>query len=256
MSRLYTKEVTGRGLTMELARITQATTAEDLIKVARFRYRIYVEEMGRFQQYADHAEKTVREPLDEHGHILMAMEDPNVVGTVRVNLGSEGDLGAYTELYRLRELGGMFPNRVSITTKLMVAPEYRRTPLALKLALACYRYASEVEVEVDAIDCNPPLRPFFAKLGYRQIFGAIDHPEYGHVIPMLLAVRDKHHLKEVGSPFSKLAQSLEHDPDSAGLLNSLAERHELSIASLESPVRQSPARSDSLLETCSQSEEC
>jgi len=208
---------------MELARIRSATTPEDLTKVARFRYRIYVEEMGRFQQYADHKEKTVHEPLDRHGHILMALEDSNVVGTVRFNLGSESEFGPYTELYRLRELGALFPNRVSITTKLMIAPEYRRTPLALKLALASYKCGSARGVDIDAMDCNPPLRPFFTKLGYRQIFGAIDHPEYGYVIPMFLAVRDKCHLKQVGSPFYKFAQSLEQDDDSADTLNSLAE---------------------------------
>jgi GNAT superfamily N-acetyltransferase len=243
---------------MELARIKQATTPEDLTSIARFRYRIYVEEMGRFQQYADHAEKTVYEPLDRRGHILMAVEDSNVVGTVRVNLGSEGDLGGYAELYRLRDLGPAFANRISITTKLMVAPEYRSTPLALKLALACYKYASARGVDIDAMDCNPPLRPFFAKLGYRQIFGAIDHPEYGYVIPMFLAVRDKCHLKRVGSPFYKLAQSLDHDQESADILNSLAELcRPVSIDSIGlNPVLKDVGMADCSQEVCPESENC
>jgi hypothetical protein len=231
---------------MELARIRQATTPDDLNKVAQFRYRIYVEEIGRFQKYADHIEKTVHEPLDSHAHILMAEEGANVVGTVRVNLGKEGDLGIYEELYRLRELGSLFPNRVSITTKLMVAPEYRHTPLAIELALACYKYATDADA--DAIDCNPPLKPFFAKLGYRQIFDPINHPEYGQVIPMFLAVRDKHHLKQVGSPFYKLAQSLEHDQETADLLNSLGERCR--------PDLRDPARADRSPEVVPESENC
>jgi hypothetical protein len=239
---------------MELARIRSATTPEDLNKVAQFRYRIYVEEMGRFQQYANHTEKTIYEPLDQHGHILMAVEDSNVVGTVRVNLGSESDLGPYTELYRLRELGSLFPNRVSITTKLMIAPEYRRTPLALKLALACYRYASDVDV--DAIDCNPPLRPFFLKLGYRQIFGPIHHPEYGYVIPMFIAVRDKAHLKQVGSPFYKLSQSLDHDQESADILNSLADGWQPpAIASISLGLKEATT-ADRSLEALPESENC
>lgn len=211
---------------MEIASIEHATTEDDLTKVGRFRYRIYVEEMKRFQQYADHAARTVCEPLDRSGHVLIALQGSEVVGTVRFNLGSESDLGLYTELYRLKELGPLFPKRVSITTKLMIAPEYRRTPLALRLALASYKYASVRGVDVDAIDCNPPLKSFFAKLGYRQVFGAIDHPEYGHVIPMFLAVRDKQHLQQVRSPFLKLAESLDHDWESADLLNALAELYQ------------------------------
>lgn len=244
--------------TMELARIRQATTPEDLTKVARFRYRIYVEEMGRFQQYADRREKTVREPLDAHGHIFMAVEDSKVVGTVRFNLASEGDLGLYTELYRLRELGALFPKRVSITTKLMVSPEYRSTPLALKLALACYIGGIDRAVGIDAIDCNPPLRPFFVRLGYRQVFRAIHHPEYGYVIPMFLALRDKHHLKQVGSPFYKLAQSLDHDQDTADMLNSLPEGCQpASIGSIGlNPVLKKAAMADRSLEVLPESENC
>lgn len=243
---------------LQLARIRQATTADDLTKVARFRYRIYVEEMGRFQQYANHREKTVCEPLDKHAHTLMALEDSEVVGTVRVNLAAECELGLYVELYRLRELGAIFPNRVSITTKLMVAPEYRRTPLALKLALACYKYASARGVEIDAIDCNPPLKSFFLKLGYRQILEAIHHPEYGYVIPMFMAVRDKHHLKHVGSPFYKLAQSLEHDQGASDILNSLAEsRQPASINSIAlNPVLKEAAMTDRSLEVLPESENC
>lgn len=192
-------------------RIAEAITPEDREAVYRFRYRVYVEEMGRPQKYADHAWKRIEEPLDGHAHVLAAFNGDHLVGTVRYNLGSEGGFDYYEELYGLRSFGPFFPDHVSITTKLMVAPECRRSTLALRLASECYRGGAERGSMFDVIDCNPPLRPFFAKLGYRQISSNFEHPEYGHVIPMVLALYDDEHLAAVRSPF--LAEAAQRGPD-------------------------------------------
>ena len=44
-----------------------AETAEEKESVYRFRYSVYVEEMGRYQGRADHEGKRLVEPEDEHG---------------------------------------------------------------------------------------------------------------------------------------------------------------------------------------------
>lgn len=43
--------------------IREVTTAEERERVYRFRYKVYVEEMKRLQQYADHDKKEICEPL-------------------------------------------------------------------------------------------------------------------------------------------------------------------------------------------------
>jgi hypothetical protein len=50
--------------------------------------------------------------------------------------------------------------------------------------------------------------PFFQKLGYRQVFPDVVHPEYGCVVPMILALLDQDHLEKIGSPFAKHARGV------------------------------------------------
>ena len=187
--------------------IRNAEIEEDRQRVFRFRYAVYVEEMGRSQEYADHGLKTVEEPLDETGRILLAEDEHGqVVGTVRLNYGSDTDFGYYTGLYGMECVGSIFPQRVSITTKLMVTPELRGGTLGCRLAIATYRDALRDGVLFDFIDCNPHLEQVFTRLGYRRYMGRILHPEYGDVLPMILPLTDLDHLEAVGSPFAKICR--------------------------------------------------
>lgn len=184
--------------------IKEALTSADWEEVYRFRYGIYVEEMDRPQKYADHKRKLIQEPLDRSGHVLAAYtEDGNMVGTVRFNVGVDKHFGLYVDLYHLKEFGQFFPSRISITTKLMVAAEYRKTRLAISLATECYVRGLKLGTCFDCIDCNEPLVSFFKRLGYRQIFSAIRHPEYGEVTPLVLVMHDSEYLQSVHSPFAK-----------------------------------------------------
>src|SRR4051812_6581919 len=63
--------------------IRHADSLDDRQRIFRFRYEIYVEEMGRHQKYADHSARTVVEPFDATGHLFLAMEGDRIVGTAR-----------------------------------------------------------------------------------------------------------------------------------------------------------------------------
>lgn len=184
--------------------IRLAETPEDRHRVFRFRYEIYVEEMARPQTYANHAERIVEEPLDETGHIYLAEDEQGrVVGTVRSNYGCNTDFGCYEEFYQLRRAGDSYPDRVSITTKLMVAPAHRQGTLGARLSMATYRDGITNGILFDFIDCNPHLEDTFHRFGYRRYTGRIQHPEYGDVLPLVLLLTDLEHLEQVGSPFAR-----------------------------------------------------
>ena len=188
------------------ARISLVDSDADRNAVYRFRYDIYVEEMKRVQTYADHQLKTIQEPLDETGNLLIAEENGRTVGTARFNVGVNESFRFYTDLYQLRSFGPFFPRHISITSKLMVAPEYRRSFLPRQLSVCCYVHGLRLGTAFDFIDCNSPLVPFFSKLGYRQVFPNILHPEYGNVVPMVLAMHDRAHLEKVRSPLARYAR--------------------------------------------------
>jgi hypothetical protein len=188
--------------------IRKAVTRVDREKVYRFRYDVYMREMGRTQVYADHEHERIEEPLDEHGIILAAFVGEEVVGTVRLNRARDGDLGWYPALYGMAEVAGeLHPEHTSISTKLMVAREHRRTALAGRLALSLYQVALEAGVLVDFINCNAALVGYFVRLGYRRYRETVEHPEYGEVVPMVLSLRDEAHLRSVGSPFLRVLRA-------------------------------------------------
>ena len=172
---------------------------EELEQIVRLRYQIYVAEMNRPQKYADHEARTIVDPLDATGHILAAVAEHGVVGTVRVNFCQDGTVGDYAQFYEIdRELGRWAQS--SITTRLMVKPEYRGTRGPLQLAHASFCLGLEQGTRWNYIDCNPPLLRFFERLGYVERFMK-HHPEYGHVHCMRLDLHDTAHLAAVGSPF-------------------------------------------------------
>ena len=181
--------------------IRLALSEDDRLAVYRFRYDVYVNEMNRPQTYADHALRLIQEPLDLTGHLLLAEEAGHVIGTARFNVGVDDTFGFYRELYRLPEFRPFYPSAVSITTKFMVARSYEQSVLPKQLCDSCYRHGLLLGTAFDFIDCNDPLVPFFRKIGYRQVFPNVQHPEYGEVVPMVLAMHDLEHLRSVRSPF-------------------------------------------------------
>jgi hypothetical protein len=165
--------------------------------VFRFRYDIYVREMRRQQKDADHHRGRVEDALDRTAVLLAARDTGSgrIVGTVRANIVAGSDLGIYERLYGLEHLTGDEREQTSITTRFMVERERRGTALVVQMARALFARGVAAGVTTDYIDCNEPLVPFFARLGYEPL-RPIEHPDYGVVRLMRLAVRG-------GAPLSR-----------------------------------------------------
>ncbi len=185
-----------------------ATSREDLHHIYHFRYSIYVDEMHRPQQYADHVRRCIVDPMDDTGHVLAAYDNDTIVGTVRTNFLRESDIGEYFTLYGLSPMPHLGLNECAITTRLMIAPAYRRGTLAARLACATYTLGITNHITTDYIDCNDHLRGFFARLGYLPHKENVSHPEYGAITVLKLHLTDIAHLDAVGSPFGPLYRKL------------------------------------------------
>jgi len=76
---------------------------ETMLETAlRLRYEVCYQELGRDSPYADHVKKIITDNLDDFGHIFIAIEDGETIGTLRLNLSIEGSLGVLEELYGMR----------------------------------------------------------------------------------------------------------------------------------------------------------
>ncbi len=198
--------------------IRLVSTDEDRFAVYRFRYEIYVKEMGRKQVYADHDRRLVEDPLDwATSRLFVAREAKTnaIIGTVRTNYLRDGSVGGYEAHYRLPESPNL-RSSISMTTRLMIEPRYRRTRLAIALAEATYAQALQDGIREDFIDCNSHLLSFFDRLGYR-FSHSVEHPEYGMVDVMNLQFHDRSHFEAKRSPFLAILDRSLSDASGFGL---------------------------------------
>lgn len=191
---------------MSQIKIRLAETEEDRQKIFQLRYDIYVQEMNRKQSYADHSKLQIEEPYDATGHLFLAETDEGeVIGTVRINFRKDGPLEC-EDLYDMEEFRPFYPDKVSMSTKLMVKREYRSSAAASMLCMKIYEHARQHDVVLDFIDTNPHLVRLYNQVGYRLYKKNINHPDYGNVIPMVFLLDDNEYLKQIHSPFLRLAR--------------------------------------------------
>lgn len=184
--------------------IRQVVDPEELEALYRFRYSVYVEEMQRFQVYADHHRKRIEDPLDRTGCNLAAWIDGRIVGCVRSNLSRDGGLGAYHAMLRMENVpAGDFPGTTSLCTRLMLCSGYRNSSLLARLFAENYKFGLRAGIKWTFLDCNDHLVEMFARLGFERTHLA-DHPEYGLVNAMRLELLDLEHLKASGSMFAPI----------------------------------------------------
>jgi Acetyltransferase (GNAT) domain len=179
--------------------IKVAETEAERLAVYRLRYEIYVGERGLVQKYADHATRTIVEPLDARSCLLVALLAGEVVGTLRINFARDGGLSDYEEFYEMKSVGDAHPARTAMVTKFMIAPAHRNGVVILRLCLACYDIGCQHGIWFNFIDCNPPLEKFFGRLGYRAYCGRKQHPEYGDVLPMIFHMREESYMGQLAA---------------------------------------------------------
>ena len=180
--------------------IRLASTADELAAIYQFRYQVYVEEMNRDQFHADHLGKKIEDSLDCGGCNFAAFDNDEVVGIVRVNFPSKSSIGYYENFMDMCSAGCFHPSATSLCTRLMVAPHWRGTSLATRLAQASYEFGLRNHIRYNFIDCDDRLIGFFVRLGY--IFHRrAEHPEYGMGNVMRLDLLDRARLVRQRSPF-------------------------------------------------------
>lgn len=179
----------------------------------RFWYDVYVTEMGRHRDDAltSHENKLLYDRLASRGVLKLAEKDGRVVGTVLTTPANDKHVAKYRKLYCIDETDEHQLRHSCITTKLMVAPELRKTRLTLRLACATYDHGLRQGMQYNYIDCNDHLVSMFEKLGFEQYLPTLYHPDYGHVNSMRLRVTDHIHLAEKRSPFLRLLLSYQEE---------------------------------------------
>jgi len=185
-----------------------AQTEDERRAIYAFRYRIYIEEMGKPYRHADHKNKMLRDPLDDLATLLYSTRNAEITGTLRINWGE--DISAYTDFAESCSLANFkyFPaDSLSFCSRLMVHKARRATAIAAALSTAAYVKGRDRNTQFNFVHCAPRLLSFFERMGFRQYTRPFHHSEIGPQVPLVLVLEDVEHLRASRSPF--LGRALE-----------------------------------------------
>lgn len=175
------------------------STPHERAAVARLRYEVYVEEMGRQQAFADHVNRELHEPLDAQGVVLGTFtDDGTAIGTIRLNPATADGI-AFREIYGWEAREQQFPGQVFLGSKLIVAREFRGTLVSVDILRAATRAAVEHGWRFCFLDANAHLIELYSRLGF-VARSQREHPLFGSVTIMEWDMQDHDHMKRTRSP--------------------------------------------------------
>jgi len=180
-----------------------ARSEEEKEAVYRFRYQIYVLEMGRYTGVADHKNRRLREPEDDTAHIFYAASEGEVVATSRMNWGGDAPFTErLTDHYRLEPFLAEIPREVmAVGERGMVKPELRGSTIFSELGKVSSKFVSEKRVQLIFAACEPHLLSLYVGQGLRTFSSKnINSPDSGYLIPIVNVVEDIDYLRRIGSP--------------------------------------------------------
>ncbi len=202
--------------------IELATTPKEKEKVYKFRYQVYVEEMGKILSSADHKRRLVvdAEDADDRCLLFYARTGSEVIGTMRLHLGRASNFLPYLRdnmsLDRFEKFPAKVPeNLISYTSKTMVDSRYRRSQAFYLLSATLYDTLRKMDCPFNFTVGAPYMVALYEQLGHRRYMSNFSVPGYGYMAPMVILMEDIDHLRRVRSPLWRIARKLENSPATA-----------------------------------------
>jgi predicted GNAT family N-acyltransferase len=194
------------------AEIRLVETPAELRDVQRFKYDVYVAEMGRYGAIADHANRLLIEADDPASHIFQARIGGKLAATMRLTWGGDTfdgqvAIGArHIEQYDLAPfLAAMPPEQIVIGERFMIDPAYRGSELLFKVFTAYMNFVNERRIQLVFGDCEPHLLNTYQALGFRTYTERnVNSPETGYLIPLVIVAEDMAYMRQIGSPLVKV----------------------------------------------------
>jgi predicted GNAT family N-acyltransferase len=204
-----------------------ATTPEEKQAIYQFRYNIYIEEMRKCLQYANHTEKTLEDKLDKTAMLLYIKFEDEIIATVRKNLLSSSSLPEnLSQVFAIHQFTAAFSTQtLSFSSRLMVAPRWRNSSILGMIVMEFYRDARARNLQFDFSHAAPWLIPFYENLGYRRYIDNFLDEDAGLQIPMVLLMEDVEHLRAVRSPFYRVARKAGNAPTAKDWFNQAFPEH-------------------------------
>jgi hypothetical protein len=186
-----------------LDRVHIAETEEEREAVFRFRYSVYVEELGRKLGNADHRTRHVHDVEDDRPYttLLYTADDDELTGTIRIRRWGPGEVPEKDwETFSMDRFEGLGELGTAELGRLMIRPDHRGQLGIVSIACALYQLgATELDIDVAFLNCATGLVRHYRLLGFRTYAGKLVPTPDGIEVPLVLFPCDRDYLEQTGS---------------------------------------------------------
>jgi Cyclic nucleotide-binding domain/Acetyltransferase (GNAT) domain len=169
-----------------MVEIRIAETVEEREAVFRFRYAIYVEEMGRYKDVADRVDRRLADPEDEWSWIIYAVDGDEIVGTLRMTWGGAGFSDRQMRQYGLQPFLDELPRKVlAVGERAMMSAMWRGEDVLAQLGSVIEPLLESHGVKAVFGACEPHLLSCYCRS--QRPYGSrnINSAEAGYLIPLV-----------------------------------------------------------------------
>ena len=183
-------------------------------KIYRFRYQVYIEEMGKSFKDADRKKRWLRDELDDTAVLFYVEVNGEIIASSRMNHGKITQFPEkWKKLYQMEKFSAYSDEMISLSSRLMISSEWRGSLALAKMLSEIYQYARKEGIKFDFCNCYPFLLEFYEHLGYRRYTEGFVDEDTGYHVPLVLMTEDIQHLKRVRSPLGRIARGLDGNSD-------------------------------------------
>ena len=206
---------------LDLSDVRMVITPDDVERVGRFRYSVYVEEQGKHALHADHEAKTLIEPEDRdwNTRTYWVERGGEILGTVRAQRGPfPTSVAEQMQLHRL-PFGGQ--QNLVLYSRLMIAQKARHSDVIGKIFVVGFAITPGNGLVAGVLTCAPPLVRVFEMLGCAAYAEPFIHEEAGPQQPMAV-LGEVEYLRRRGSHLADwLATFKQSSPHTNDFLSSV-----------------------------------
>lgn len=190
-------------------------SAAEFERLAEYRHRVYVEELGLLAASAAGAERRLVDDLDDVSTSFAVFDGDKVVGSLRLtHLPDVADPEQLIEKFDNADAVAAFGAPAICTTSRFIVDEgVRRSRAMLRMMELCYEDAAERGVRLNYGDTSPGLLLFYEHMGYRRYTRPWNDPIYGFKLPIVMVGRDRERFRSVRSPLARVSLRWPHDEE-------------------------------------------
>ncbi|MET0101185.1 MAG: cyclic nucleotide-binding domain-containing protein [Sedimenticola sp.] len=200
-----------------LVPVYHANTTEEKEAIYRFRYDIYVKEMQRYQENADHERGWLKDDEDDAPYSLLlycGLPD-DITATARVCIWDAGQIPEEAQRRLSTHLvPGIEAYKTAEVTRLMIKPHARGRFILPSLIVNGYEYlAGEAKTDLAFFQSVPALVPHFRRLGTRPYGGVLLDGGASTLIPSMMVLSDYQYFRQCGSFLAPLVKKFFFGPN-------------------------------------------